>query len=152
MGDRTDVTLTVLKQHVEEAIALIEPEEGQPSERDDQDEETVTLTYEQVNYGRIDALDQFKVVGIPYSYQAGSGGSYDESETHLRFLEDGTPVYVGFSKEWPENTILECLEAIKGQANPEQVLRDLLSRNQEPSWDHQLENSNVARAINLIQQ
>lgn len=152
MGDHTDVTLTVLKQHVEEAITLIEPEEGQPSERDDQDEETTTLTYEQVNYGTIDALEQFKKIGIPYSYQAGSGGNYDESETHLRFLEDGTPVYVSFFKEWPENTILECLEAIKGQANPEQVLRDLLNQKQEPSWENQLEHSNMARAINLIQQ
>lgn len=151
MGDRTSVNLTVLKQHVEEAIALIEPEEGEPVEQDSFDEDTVTLTYEQVNYGTIEALDQFSRMGIPYSFQWDSGSTYDEGEKHLRFLEHGTPVYVTFSKEWPENTILECLEAIKGQANSEQALRNLLNQNQEPNWENQLAYSNVARALNLIQ-
>ena len=152
MGDRTTVSLTVLKQHVEEAITLIEPEEGVPVEQDSFDEETVTITYEEVNYGTIEVLRQFAQIGIPYSYHSGSGSDYDEAEEHLRFLEDGTPVYFIFSKEWPENTILQCLEAIKGQANSEQALRNLLNQNQEPSWDHQLEHSNMVRAINLIQQ
>lgn len=151
MGDRTDVTLTVLKQHVEEAIDLIEPEKGQPSYLDDQDEDTVTLTYEQVNYGTIKALVQFSRMGIPYSFQWGSGGTYDEGEEHLRFLKDGTPTHLTFSKDWPENTLLECLEAVMGQADPEQAIRSLLNQNQEPSWDHQLEHSNMARATNLIQ-
>ena len=151
MGDRTYVSLTVLKQHVEEAIALIEPEEGEPVEQDSFDEETVTITYEEVNYGNIEVLQQFARIGIPYSCQSGSGGDYDEAEKHLRFLENGTPVFLDFSKEWPENTILECLEAIKDQANPEQALRNLLNQNQEPSWENQLAYSNVARALNLIQ-
>ena len=151
MGDRTYVSLTVLKQHVEEAIALIEPEEGEPVDQDSFDEETVTITYEEVNYGTIDVLQEFTRIGIPYSCQSGSGSDYDEAEEHLRFLEDGTPVCVTFSKEWPENTILECLEAIKGQDNPEQALRNLLNQNQEPSWENQLKYSNVARALNLIQ-
>ena len=151
MGDRTNVNLTVLKQHVEEAIALIEPEEGEPIYQESFDEETVTINYEEVNYGTIEVLQEFARIGIPYSCQSGSGSDYDETEKHLRFLEDGTPVCIDFSKEWPENTILECLEAIKGQANPEQALRNLLNQNQEPSWENQLKYSNVARALNLIQ-
>ena len=151
MGDRTNVNLTVLKQHVEEAIALIEPEEGEPIYQESFDEETVTINYEEVNYGTIEVLQEFARIGIPYSCQSGSGSDYDETEKHLRFLEDGTPVCIDFSKEWPENTIFECLEAIKGQANPEQALRNLLNQNQEPSWENQLKYSNVARALNLIQ-
>ena len=151
MGDRTNVSLTVLKQHVKETITLIEPEEGEPLEQDSFDEETVTITYEGVNYGTIDVLQKFARIGIPYSCQSGSGSDYDEAEEHLRFLEDGTPVCVTFSKEWPENTILECLEAIKDHTDPVAALQELLNQNQEPSWENQLAYSNVARALNLIQ-
>ena len=152
MGDRTTVTLTVLKQHQKEAIDLIDSEQGQPSEIDQDDDETVTLTYEEVNYGTIEKLPELARAGIPYSFEWGSGGSYTEGEEHLRYLVDGTPVVTTFDKEWPADTIWECIDAIKGHADPIAALQELLGSKQEPSWKNQLEHSNMARAINLIQQ
>lgn len=152
MGDRTTVTLTVLKQHQQEAIDLIEDEQGKPSEIDQHDDETVTMTYEEVNYGTIEKLSTLARAGIPYSFEWGSGGSYTEGEEHLRYLLDGTPVVTTFDKEWPADTICECLDAIKDQADPEAALRTLLDAKQEPGWENQLEYSNVARTANLLQQ
>lgn len=152
MGDRTQVTLTVLRQHLQEAIDLIDPEQGQPSEIDPQDNDTVSLIYEEVNYGTIEHLGLLRSAGIPYSFEWGSGGSYSEGEEHLRYLIDGTPEQVTFEKDWPENTILECLEVIKDRADPAAALQAFLANHQEPSWDNQLDYSNVARAIKLIVQ
>ena len=152
MGDRTTVTLTVLKQHQQEAIDLIEDEQGKPSEIDQHDDETVTLIYEEVNYGTIEKLPALVRAGIPYSFEWGSGGSYCEGEEHLRFNADGTIVLTSFDKEWPANTIYECINAIKGHADPVAALKKLLDSKQEPSWENQLEHSNMARATNLIQQ
>ena len=152
MGDRTTVTLTVLKQHQKEAIDLIDSEQGQPSVIDIQDDKTVSLTYEEVNYGTIENLPALVRAGIPYSFEWGSGGSYCEGEEHLRFNADGTIVLTSFDKEWPANTICECIDAIKGHADPVAALQELLDSKQEPSWENQLEHSNMARAINLIQQ
>lgn len=152
MGDRTNVTLTVLRQHQQEAIDLIDSEQGQPSDIDTQDDQTVSLTYEEVNYGTIHKLPALVRAGIPYSFEWGSGGSYCEGEEHLRFNADGTIVLIEFYKEWPANTICECIDAIKGHADPVAALKELLDSKQEPSWKNQLEHSNMARAINLIQQ
>lgn len=67
MGDRTTVTLTVLKEHQQEAIDLIDSEQGQPSDIDAQDGETVSLTYEEVNYATIENLPLLVRASIPYS-------------------------------------------------------------------------------------
>ena len=152
MGDRTTVTLTVLKEHQQEAIDLIASEQGQPSDIDAQDGETVSLTYEEVNYATIENLHLLVRAGIPYSIEWGSGGSYSEGEEHLRFNADGTTELTGFDKDWPANTICECMDAIKDQPDPLAALQALLDSSQEPSWENQLTNSNVARIANLIQQ
>ena len=152
MGDRTTVTLTVLRQHQQEAIDLIDSEQGQPSDIDTQDDETVSLTYEEVNYGIIEKLPALVRAGIPYSFEWGSGGSYCEGEEHLRFNADGTTVLTTFDKDWPANTICECMDAIKGHADPVAALQEMLNQHQESSWENQLEHSNMARATNLIQQ
>lgn len=152
MGDRTTVTLTVLKEHQQEAIDLIDSEQGQPSDIDAQDGETVSLTYEEVNYATIENLPLLVRASIPYSIEWGSGGSYCEGEEHLRFNADGTTVLTTFDKDWPANTICECMDAIKGHADPVAALQELLDSKQEPGWENQLTYSNVARTANLIQQ
>lgn len=152
MGDRTTVTLTVLKEHQQEAIDLIEDEQGKPSEIVQADDETVYLIYEEVNYATIENLPLLVRAGIPYSVEWGSGGSYSEGQEHLRFNADGTTELTTFDKDWPANTICECMDAIKDQPDPMAALQALLDSKQEPSWENQLTNSNVARTANLIQQ
>ena len=141
MGDRTDVKVSVLYEHAEQALALLKGSNGEPEETYS-NVDVFFMHFYEVNYGVIDGLDHFIKAGIPYSVEVGSGGSYGESEEHLRYLEDGSFELKNSEKDWPENTIHSCIEAVKvAQANGTTdilgVLTSLLDAASTPSWDNQ---------------
>jgi len=141
MGDRTHVKLTVLYEHAEQALALLRGSNGEPEETYSNIDGFFMHFYE-VNYGVIDGLNHFIKAGIPYSLEVGSGDSYGESEEHLRYLEDGSFELKNSEKDWPENTIHSCIEAVKvaqasGTTDILAVLTSLLDTASTPSWDNQ---------------
>lgn len=141
MGDRTHVKLTVLYEHAEQALSLLKKSNGVPEDTYIHDD-LFFMRFCEVNYGVIDGLDAFIKAGIPYSVEVGSGDSYGESEKHLRYLEDGSFELKNSEKDWPENTIHSCIEAVKvAQANGTTdilaVLTSLLDTASTPSWDNQ---------------
>lgn len=151
MGDRTHVTLTVLTEHVIHAKAMLEPQDGEPSEEYD-DGVTTTLCFEEVNYGTLEALEQFQAAGIPYSSQWGSGGDYTEGEEHLRFTAEGTAVSTGTEQDWTYNTLSRLKEAWDKapEKSLEQHLREAITAASVPSWDQQLDYAKLYLAVQLI--
>jgi hypothetical protein len=154
MGDRTSVTLTVLLEHKDRARSILDAKDGTPDEENEY-EELCCLNYEEVNYGVLDGLRQFIKEGIPYSVQSEAGSSYAESEEHLRYLEDGSFELKNSEKDWPENTIHSCIEAVKvaqanGTADIVAVLTSLLDIASTPSWDNQAVLSKQYLATQLI--
>ncbi len=152
MGDRTTVTLTVLKEHKDQVIEILRREEGLPSETEEDEDGLVVLTYEEVNYGEIDDLVIVRSRHIPFSFEWAAGGDFTRGERHLRFLEDGTSMLTEFGMQWPADVIFHCIKEIENADDPKAVLKRILDENQEPSWDNQLENSKMAQAVALISQ
>ena len=155
MGDRTTVTITVLTTQAEQAKALIKPYEGLPSEEGDGDnaENTTYLVYEEVNYGVIDALDEFQALGIPVTSQWGSGSDYTEGEGHLRFTPEGTAVNTASSKDWPYITLVHLKEASRDCSTFDemvQLLDQAIADVGSPSWENQEENAKRYLAVQLI--
>lgn len=155
MGDRTTVIVTVLTTQAEQAKALIKPYEGLPSEEGDGDnaENTTYLVYEEVNYGVIDALDEFQALGIPVTSQWGSGGDYTEGESHLRFTPEGTAVNTASSKDWPYNTLVRLKEASRDCSTFDemtQLLDQAIEAQCTPGWENQEENAKRYLAVQLI--
>lgn len=141
MGDRTSVELTVLYEHSEKVLAALNETYGGPDETDIQGN-FFWMQFDEVNYGVINGLVHFIELGIPYSLEAGSGGSYEESEQHLRYLDDGSYQLKSREKDWPENTIHSCIEAVKvaqanGTVDALAVLASLLDVASTPSWYNQ---------------
>lgn len=152
MGDRTYVSVTVLKEHVVEAVNLITPDQGEPYDIVDDADGLTALEYEEVNYGCIDALKGFAAAGIPYSVGWQSGGSYSEGEEHMRFTPEGVPVTTSQDKDWPVNVLLDLQAAWKKEPDKplDQHLQEAINAVQDPSWENQLEYSKIARARNLL--
>ena len=152
MGDRTYVTVMVLKEHVVDALNLIAPEQGEPCDMDDGADGLTILGYEEVNYGYIDALEGFAAAGIPYSFQWQSGDSYSEGEEHLRFTPEGVPVTTSQSKDWPVNVLLDLQSASEKEPDKplDQHLQEAINAVKDPSWENQLEHSKIARTRNLL--
>ena len=138
MGDRTSVDLTVLCEHADLALELLNKTDGEPDETDFQND-LFWMSFEEVNYGVLDGLRQFIKAGIPYSMEAGPGGSFDRCEEHLRYLEDGSFELKSGEKEWPEITIRKCIDALNmySRVDPITVLERLLKAACTPSWDNQ---------------
>jgi hypothetical protein len=154
MGDRTSVQLTVLYEHSEKALALLKESYEEPEETNIQ-HDFFFMHFEDVNYGFIEGLDEFIKAGIPYSVEAGLGASYGESEEHLRYLEDGSFELRKSEQDWPENTISNCVKAIKeaqekGTVDALAVLVSLLNAASTPSWDNQAVLSKQYLATQLI--
>jgi len=86
MGDRTHVTLTILKEHLE----LVRQFVDQDPDTIDEGDTIVVLNYAEVNYGTLDFLPQLLEEGIPYTSAWDRGYEYDAGEETCRFLADGT--------------------------------------------------------------
>mgnify|MGYP005827851263 CR=1 FL=1 len=102
MGDRTTVTLTVLKKHAPQAKNFF-PDEAEELDRqfitnDEPAVEFTDFTFYEVNYGELDFLDDLTKAGIPYTSEWESGYSYSAGEQHSRFTETGGHVLKEFNE------------------------------------------------------
>lgn len=138
MGDRTSVELTVLCEHADLALELLNKTDGKPDESDFQND-LFWMYFEEVNYGVLDGLSQFIKAGIPYSMESGSGGSFEQCVEHLRYLEEGTYEIKSSEKDWPEITVRKCIDALNmySRVDPITVLERMLKAACTPSWDNQ---------------
>ena len=155
MGDRTAVIVIVLTSQAEQAKAEIEVDQGLPSEEGVYDfgAGTYFLQYEEINYGVIDALDEFQALGIPVTSQWGSGGDYTEGESHLRFTPEGIAVNTASSKDWPYNTLVRLKEASRDCSTFDemaQLLDQAIEAQCTPGWENQEENAKRYLAVQLI--
>lgn len=153
MGDRVSTTLTVLKEHEQQAVNLIDPEQGKP---DDIDEgpETVLLSYYEVNYGTIEALTKFRAVGIAYTFSWDSGSEFDAGEESLRFTSDGQAQFNSQCKQWPYGVMQECLKIVTQASSLEDAqaaLQAKVSSLTPLPWDNQAEYGRIYCATQLLQ-
>ncbi len=155
MGDRTTCCVYVLKEHMDRAIALIEPEEGAPSDIDQGINLPWTcLYYEDVNYASIDALDEFLAEGIAYDFVWNQGDGYSEGEQHLRFTPEGEAVFTSNSPENPSGYLASIEKDLDSFTSVDEVRAYLAQRKAKHvplPWDNQAEYGKIYRARKLIQ-
>lgn len=138
MGDRTSVELTVLCEHADLALELLNKTDGEPYETGVQNY-LFWMCFEDVNYGVLAGLSSFIKAGIPYSMEVNPGSSFEKFEDHLRYLEEGAYEIKSREKDWPEFTVRKCIEALKmnSSVEPITVLEMMLKAVCTPSWDNQ---------------
>ncbi len=155
MGDRTTCRVYVLKEHMDRAIALIEPEEGEPSDIDQGINLPWTcLYYEDVNYACIDALDEFLAEGIAYNFDWDQGSDFTQGESHLRFTAEGEAVFTSDSPENPSSYLTSIEKALNSLTSVNEVracLVQIKAKHVPLPWDNQAEYGKIYRARKLIQ-
>ena len=104
MGDRTDVTLTIIKEHEELAQPILETYGGGAEVSLDQ-EGLISLFFEEVNYGELPFLNLLEEQGIPYDSDWGDGGEYKAGYKAFRIDENGAHHFTEVSNNDTANTI-----------------------------------------------
>jgi hypothetical protein len=88
MGDRTNVELSIIAVHHEQAKAIWETYDT-CAEVTTQDEEISIILFEEVNYGELPFLNKLEEAGIPYDSDWGSGCEYSAGCRSFRIDENG---------------------------------------------------------------
>lgn len=147
MGDRTTVTLTVLKNHLEEAKKYFEYEEAE--------EETVgemfaNLLFYEVNYGTLHFLGKLMEAGIPFTSDWDSGGDYGPGSHFCRYTADGELQEIELSNDYRNPELSRLMELLdEPVALKEYIINHHKAVTPLP-WDNQLEYSKVFRIKKLI--
>lgn len=149
MGDRTRVTLTVLRSQAEKAQELFsegyESEDTIPS-----DSLLYSWEFDEVNYGRLPFLNGLKTAGIAYESGWDNGDAYSSGYASCRFSSEGELV----QKDLYDNEASIPLSVLTRLLNePETLRQKILDTIQERTvlpWDHQEEFGKLYRMKQLI--
>lgn len=146
MGDRTTVTLTVLKSQSKEAEKLFY---GQWDEGFDIEQFT-QYVFNDVNYGNLDELPSLQNMGIAYNSRWDAGSNYGPGEETCRFTPEGELLIQTIGDEYKNPCLKSLMEAI----NSHEMLKRIIMRHYEEvtalPWDNQEEYGKLFRARRLI--
>ena len=149
MGDRTRVTLTVLRSQAEKAQELFS--EGYESEDTiHSDSLLYSWEFDEVNYGRLPFLGGLKTAGIAYDSAWDNGDAYSSGYASCRFSSEGELV----QKHLYDNEASIPLSVLTRLLDePETLRQKILDTIQERTvlpWDHQEEFGKLYRMKQLI--
>lgn len=150
MGDRTSVTLTVLKEQALAATALFD---GWEPEHAVEHEGLVPLMYfsfYEVNYGDLPFLDALQEAGIAFDSDWDHGGEYSAGIDFCRFYPDGTVQRYDYSNEY-KNPDLHRMMGLLDE--PEALKAYILDHHKKITpqpWDNQAEYSKIYQTMQLL--
>lgn len=149
MGDRTYVTLTLLAEQLEEALPLIEAEDGSP---EDTSENTpfVHLGFYEVNYGDLRCLSALQAAGIAYESRWESGADYGGGIEYGRFTEAGEPRSLQLHDGGENPSIHALIKLLDSPQELRQYILDHQAAITPLPWDNQVEYGRRYRARRLI--
>lgn len=146
MGDRTTVTLSVLKVHSDETKKHFEydPEEETVGEQ------FVNFLFYEVNYGTLPFLGNLMEAGIPFTADWDSGGDYGPGSHFCRYTADGELQEIELSNEY----VNPDLTRLMGLLDEPEALKEYIINHHKAvtplPWDNQLEHCKVFRTKKLI--
>lgn len=146
MGDRTNVTLCVLKQDEGRVKAVVD--DGANWEGGD--DEFTEFNWDEVNYGNLDFEEELQQAGIPYDKDWGSGGEYGPGTQYCRYTADGRLVVKEVSDDDINPALDQLLKLVDTPAALCQFIQDHAEKVTPLSWDNQGEYAKVFRTIQLI--
>ena len=146
MGDRTTVTLTILKSQQDEALKHFDFVADEAW----LDEPLAYHQFYEVNYGTLDFLDKLKAAGIAYESEWDHGSEYGPGVKSVRFTADGDVV----EKEVYNSECSIDVHDLMALLDKPKKLKDLIkSTHQAVSvlpWENQEEYGKIYRAKQLI--
>lgn len=153
MGDRTDVTLTVLETDREATINIIESAghwslsiyKGNANSRC-----FCYFEFEEVNYGELPFLNLLVQAGIPFDSSWEYGAEYAPGTTSCRFLDNGHAQVKNNIPSDPSIAITALLARIDKPAELIQYIRDKEDEFAVLPWDNQEENKKTYRTLRLL--
>jgi len=149
MGDRTSVTLTVLKEQSAAAQALFEYKPDHESE----DMGSMPLCYfsfYEVNYGDLPFLDALQDAGIAFDSDWDHGSEYGAGCDFCRFRPDGTVQRFDYSDEY-KNPDLHRMMGLLDE--PEALKAYILDHHKKVTplpWDNQVQYGKLYLTQKLI--
>lgn len=149
MGDRVGVTLTVLKEHKDRAIKIMERTEGEPGDIIDDDPFSFLSFYE-VNYGELAGLNTLIQEGIAFDSTWEAGGEFGQGTNFCRFTSKGE--YVGLTLYLGDEN--PSMVDLFSHINNYEDLRDYIlgyKKTYTPlPWDNQIEYGKIYRMTQLV--
>jgi len=152
MGDRSSVTLSVLKGQKDAVRAIIRAATGSAMSGDESyDELTWDFNWDEVNYGQLEFLPQLLAAGIPYDSAWEAGSEFGEGTEYGRFAKDGDIVVTTI---YDSEYLIPIHELKKRIDTPDELRQYILDREAKIQVDDldetQIEYGKLHRAKQLI--
>ena len=148
MGDRTSVTLTVLRSQADKAKTCIDS--NYAHQVDSSDTLLIQWEFDEVNYGELTFLKKLQKAGIAYDSDWANGDEYGEGCEYCRFTSEGDIVLKSlYDNEdcLPMNVLTRLMDA--PVALRQRILDKIKERTVLP-WDDQERHGKQYLALQLI--
>jgi len=151
MGDRTNVSLCILKEDEAEIESLLGYFDGKITE-----ELFTEYDVTDVNYGNLDITETCIKKGIPFSFEWGAGYSYGPGTCNLRFDDNGIPMVVEYPFDYLQinvkivNGLLQDFNTTQDPTKIVKYLSDKTSNLTILPWKDQLRNRDIYKTKLLL--
>lgn len=145
MGDRTDVTLTVLTAQTE-AVGVIGPGWSDKFV----DGQCTSFEYNEVNYGELEFLDALEKAGIAYDSDWEAGDEFPKGRKSCRFTAEGASEVKEVYDTYRNPNIQALMARIDDFADLRQYILHHNKRVTSLPWDNQEEYGKRYRVKQLI--
>ena len=151
MGDCTDCSMTVLKEHYEEARNILMANFYKGYIHDIEHTQFAHIYYSGINYGNLKCDKELIAAGIPFTWYWGNGSEYGAGEQYCRFTETGELILKKIYEKDADRISLSTL--IKKLNNYEDLRECILQFERDQQvlpWDNQIEYGKLYKLKQLI--
>lgn len=127
MGDRTSVSLMILKEDKEKFESnakAIDADDYDSNAPWHEDEKFVYYQYYEVNYGNLPFIDDLIRLGIPHDTEWDSGSEYGPGSSYARFTKDGEVQHLEVSNEHRNPSLTGLIERLDDHEALKQFILD----------------------------
>jgi hypothetical protein len=152
MGDRTYVSLYVLKEHADEAKKIIKVSaDGMPSDEGASSADTLYLFgFDEVNYGDLKCLPQLQAAGIAFDSSWERGSGYSPGTKSCRFTPEGECIIKEIYDGDQDPEMHELLKRINDYTQLKEYILNHREAHTVLPWDNQIEYGKIYRTLQLI--
>lgn len=150
MGDRTSVTLTVLKEQALAATALFDGLEPDHAVENEGVLPLMYFSFYEVNYGDLPFLDALQEAGIAFDSEWDHGGEYGAGIDFCRFRPDGTVQRNDYSDEYKNPDLQKMMGLLDDPKALKAYILDHHKNVTPEPWDNQIVYGKLYRTLNLI--
>lgn len=146
MGDRTTVILTVLNEHINTVKNICDEFDDEFTSGND----CHSLLFYEVNYGKLDFLEELKIRGIAYDNYWDAGSEYSAGSLTCRFTPEGEVIIKELFDNQKNPDINELVSLLSSHNALIKYILDHKEKISVLPWDNQAEYGRIYAALHLI--